>query len=122
MDSGASVRARLPPRLGLHSRMSRVLKELRRVGKSADADAVHDLRVAIRRCRSVATVMEEVDGDRTWRAVKKLPRRLFRTLGLLRDLHVLEEWVRRLASPDDPLRARLLEVLEDRQAALQEQV
>lgn len=102
--------------------MSRVLKELHRVRKSADADAVHDLRVAIRRCRSVATVLEEVDGHRTWRALKKLPRRLFRALGVLRDLHVLEDWVRQLASPDDPVRARLLEVLEDRQAAPQEQV
>lgn len=115
------VRARRP-RLGLHSRMSRVLEELRRVHKSTDADAVHDLRVAIRRCRSVAAVMEEIDGDRTWKAMKKLPRRLFRTLGVLRDLHVLEERVRQLASPDDPLRARLLDVLEDRQATPQEQV
>ena len=122
MDSGTSLRARRPSRLGLHSRMSRVLKELHRLRKSADADAVHDLRVAIRRCRSVATVMEEIDGDRTWRAVKKLPRRLFRTLGVLRDLHVLEDWVKRLASPDDPLRARLLEVLEDRQATPHDQV
>ena len=102
--------------------MSRVLRELGRVRKSADADAVHDLRVAIRRCRSVATVIEEVDGHRTWRAVKKLPSRLFRALGVLRDLHVLGDWVRRLASSDDPLRARLLAVLEDRQAAPQEQV
>jgi CHAD domain-containing protein len=66
--------------------------------------------------------MEEVDGHRTWRAVKKLPRRLFRALGVLRDLHVLEDWVRRLASPDDPVRAKLLEVLEERQAAPQKQV
>jgi CHAD domain-containing protein len=54
--------------------------------------------------------------------VKQLPRRLFRALGVLRDLHVLEDWVRRLAAPGDPLRAALLEVLEDRHAALQEQV
>ena len=66
--------------------------------------------------------MEEVDGHRTWNAVKKLPRRLFRTLGALRDLHVLEDWVRQLAAADDPLRAKFLEVLEDRQAAPQERV
>jgi hypothetical protein len=40
----------------------------------------------------------------------------------LRDLHVLEAWLKQLASPNDPLRARLLEVLEDRQAAPREQV
>jgi CHAD domain-containing protein len=112
----------MTPRFRLQCRMRRVLKELLRVRKCADADAVHDLRVAIRRCRSVATVMEEVDGHRTWRAVKKLPRQLFRALGILRDLHVLEDWVRRLVSQDDPLRAQLLEVLGDRRAAPQKQV
>jgi CHAD domain-containing protein len=66
--------------------------------------------------------MEEVDGHRTWKAMKRLPRRLFRALGVMRDLHVLEDWVKRLASPEDPVRARLLEVLEDRQAAPQKQV
>jgi CHAD domain-containing protein len=95
--------------------MNSVFKELRRVRKSADADAVHDLRVAIRRCRSVASVMQEVDDHRTWSSVKKLPRRLFRSLGALRDLHVLEAWVRRLASSDDPVRATLLEILKNRQ-------
>jgi CHAD domain-containing protein len=97
--------------------MSRVLRELQRARKSADPDAVHDLRVAIRRCRSVATVAQEVDGHRTWRAMKKLPRRLFRSLGVLRDLQVLEAWLRRLASSDDPSRVKLLEVLKDRQRA-----
>jgi len=46
--------------------MDRVIKELENVRSSPDADAVHDLRVAIRRCRSVAAVMEEVDPDPAW--------------------------------------------------------
>ena len=122
MASGTSVRAHPHPRLGLRFRMGRVLRELLRVRKSADADAVHDLRVAIRRSRSAATFMEEVDGDRTWRRVKRLPRKLFRALGALRDLQVLEAWVKRLGSADDPVRAKLLKVLEDRQTAPHEQV
>ena len=99
--------------LGLPSRMRRVLRELRRVRKSADVDAVHDLRAAIRRCRSVAAIMEEVDAHPAWREMRRLPRKLFRTLGALRDLQVLEQWVKRLAAADDPLRPRLLNVLED---------
>jgi CHAD domain-containing protein len=122
MPSQSLVRVRRQPRQGLRSRMAGVLKELRRVRKSADADSVHDLRVAIRRCRSVATVMEEVDGHQTWGAMKRLPRKLFRALGALRDLHVLEAWVKRLVPGDDPLRDRFLEVLEDREAAPREQV
>ena len=95
--------------------MNQVLEELRRVRKCADADAVHELRVAIRRCRSVATVMLEVDGHPTWTAMKELPRSLFRALGALRDLQVLEAWIRQLAAPDDPLGGKLLTVMEDRQ-------
>jgi CHAD domain-containing protein len=87
-----------------------------------DPDAVHDLRVAIRRCRSFAIVMEEVDDHRTWQAMQRLPRKLFRALGALRDVHVLEAWVKELASPDDPVRARLLHVLEARQMPLRHQV
>src|SRR5215470_356708 len=108
--------------LGLRSRIRRVLKEVQRVRQSGDVDAVHDLRVAIRRCRSVAAVMAEVDGHRTWRAMKRLPRQLFRALGNLRDLHVLEAWVKRLASADDPLRAKLPRLLEERQLGPHQQV
>jgi CHAD domain-containing protein len=43
---------------GLSFWMDRVVKELENVRSSPDADAVHDLRVAIRRCRSVASAME----------------------------------------------------------------
>jgi len=31
-----------------------------------EADAVHDLRVALRRCQMLAAVMEEVDPDPAW--------------------------------------------------------
>jgi hypothetical protein len=41
--------------------------------------------------------------------------RVFRTLDALPDLQVLEAWVTQLASVEDPLRERLLELLEDRQ-------
>ena len=102
--------------------MRRVLRELRRVRKSADVDAVHDLRVAIRRCRSVAAIMEEVDAHPAWRELRRLPRKLFRTLGALRDLQVLEQWVKRLAAADDPLRPKLLNVLEDCQTKPRQRV
>ena len=46
--------------------MERVLKELEAVRKDPAPDPVHDLRVAIRRCRSVAAVFQEVDPDPAW--------------------------------------------------------
>ena len=69
---------------------------------SPDVDAVHDLRVAIRRCRSVAGVMEEVDPDPSWVEMRKLGRKLFRQLGELRDTQVLEEWTKNLSSDSAP--------------------
>jgi CHAD domain-containing protein len=38
--------------------MNRVLEELGRLRAAPDPDTVHDLRVAIRRCRSLAGLME----------------------------------------------------------------
>jgi CHAD domain-containing protein len=107
-------------RVDLRSRMLRVVKELHQVRSSADADSVHDLRVAIRRCRSIAAIMEEVDAHPAWTEVRKLPRKLFRALGALRDLHVMEDWVKRLSPTDDPLRVTLLEVLEASQVQSRE--
>ena len=87
--------------------MEQVLKELGSVRSSPNMDAVHDLRVAIRRCRSVAAAMEEVDPDPAWPTMRKTARKLFRALGELRDAQVMEEWVKRLGPENDPVRAHL---------------
>ena len=92
--------------------MDRVIAELKNVRSSPDADAVHDLRVAIRRCRSVAAVMEEVDPDPAWPAMRKVARKLFRSLGSLRDAQVMEEWVKKLAPETDPVRTHLQATFE----------
>jgi len=100
--------------------MERTLKELDKVRVSPDPDAVHDLRVAIRRCRSVAAVMEEVDPDSAWPKMRKLGRKLFRQLGELRDTQVLEEWVGKLGDEGDPVRTALSGQLKIRGAELRE--
>jgi CHAD domain-containing protein len=92
---------------GVNHWMERVLEELGHVRKDPAADPVHDLRVAIRRCRSVATVLHEVDPDPVWRQMRQVPRKLFRRLGALRDAQVMDEWVKQLAASDDPLRTKL---------------
>src|SRR5882724_1501571 len=107
-----------PEHRGFSFWMDRVLAELKNVRSSSDADAVHDLRVAIRRCRSVAAVMEEVDPDPAWPAMRKVARRLFRSLGALRDAQVMDEWVKKLAPETDHVRAHLQTTFESRMAAL----
>src|SRR5713226_96542 len=109
-----------PDHRGLPFWMDRVLKELEKVRSSPGADAVHDLRVAIRRCRAIAAVMEEVDPDPAWPAMRKVARKLFRGLGALRDAQVMNEWVKKLAPESDPVRAHLQAAFESNEPKLQE--
>ena len=101
--------------------MDQVLKELESVRASASVHAVHDLRVAIRRCRSVAAAMEEIDPDPTWPAMRKAARKLFRTLGALRDAQVMDEWVKKLGPETDPVRAHLQGSFEAKEPQLREE-
>src|SRR5262249_21423972 len=107
MASVTSLPGPQPEHRGLSYWMERVLKELEHVREAPDTDAVHDIRVAIRRCRSVGAVMEEVDPDPAWQEMRRVPRKLFRKLGELRDAQVMDEWVKELAPDHDPLRNQL---------------
>lgn len=118
MASGTALPGSRDEHRGLLYWMERTLKELEKVRTAPDPEAVHDLRVAIRRCRSVAAVMEEVDADAVWPEMRKLGRKLFRQLGELRDTQVLEDWVKRLGDEADPVRQRLEGVLEAREGEL----
>src|SRR6266567_2724374 len=109
-----------PEHRGLSFWMDRVLKELENFRASSNPDVVHDLRVAIRRCRSVAAVMEEVDPDPAWPAMRKVARKLFRGLGALRDAQVMNEWVKKLAPETDPVRAHLQAAFESNEPKLRE--
>lgn len=100
--------------------MDQVLKELDSVRSSPKMDAVHDLRVAIRRCRSVAAAMEEIDPDPTWPALRKAARKLFRALGALRDAQVMNEWVKKLGPENDPVRSHLQTAFESKEPELRE--
>lgn len=94
---------------GLAYWMSQTLKEADNAARDFSPDPVHDLRVAIRRCRSMAEVIQNVDPNPAWKKFRKAGKRLFSSLGELRDRQVLMEWIERLSTADDPVRQRLLE-------------
>jgi CHAD domain-containing protein/HD superfamily phosphodiesterase len=81
---------------GLRYWMLRVLEECERVSAGFSADPVHDLRVSLRRCRSLADGLMALDPDPNWKAMKKAGKRLFQRLGELRDIQVMMEWVEKL--------------------------
>jgi Uncharacterized conserved protein len=108
------------PKLGLRAWMERVHEECDRADRDFDVDAVHDLRVALRRCRSLADGLISIDPDSSWKEMKKAGRKIFRELGDLRDMQVMEEWIEKIASAhdvvNDPVAAKLLDHLKSREA------
>lgn len=105
-------------KLGLDYWSARVLEEADKAGQDFAADPVHDLRVAIRRCRSMADGFLSVDPDPAWRQMKKLGKGLFASLGDLRDTQVMMEWIEKLSAEDDPLRQILLDSLKKKEEEL----
>ncbi len=103
---------------GLGYWAERVLEEADKASEDFASDPVHDLRVAIRRCRSLADGFLSVDPDPAWRQMKKLGKGLFASLGDLRDTQVMMEWIAKLSAEDDPLREVLLTSLREKEAAL----
>jgi CHAD domain-containing protein len=110
-----------PKKTGLALWMERVLEECDRASVEFGSDPVHDLRVALRRCRSMADGLRVMDPSPAWKEMKKAGRQLFRELGELRDAQVMEQWVGQLGNPDDPVTAALLLFLAGREAQLKQQ-
>ena len=84
------------PKLGLRAWMERVLVECDRAADGFDAEAVHDLRVALRRCRSLADGLIAIDPNSSWKDMKKSGKKVFQALGELRDMQVMQEWIEKL--------------------------
>ena len=103
---------------GLGYWAERVLEEADKASHNFAADPVHDLRVAIRRCRSLADGFLSIDPDPAWRQMKKLGKGLFSRLGDLRDTQVMMEWVEKLSAEDDPLGQILLASLREKEETL----
>src|ERR1700682_1276493 len=106
---------------GLAFWMQRVLEECDRASVAFAPDPVHDLRVALRRCCSMADGIAVIDPDPAGKQMKRAGKRLFRRLGELRDVHVMQDWVHRLDSPDDPVTAPLLQSFAARETPLQQE-
>jgi CHAD domain-containing protein len=96
VPSSATHKTRPKKTTGLRYWMLQVLKECEHVSADFGADPVHDLRVALRRCRSLADGLMALDPDPDWKAMKKAGKRLFQRLGALRDVQVMMEWVEKL--------------------------
>ncbi len=100
---------------GLAKRMNQVTRLLKIAGTNIPEKVTHDLRVAIRRCRSVASGAKMLDPDGQWSRMSKELRRVFRALGHLRDLHVMRMWVDKIGKASDPVSHRVTAILRRRE-------
>ena len=87
---------------GLAAWMERAVGEIERTRRDLTPDAVHDLRVALRRCLSMADIHMTMDPFEGWKDMKREGRRLFKRLGDLRDAQIMREWAGRLFGEQDP--------------------
>jgi CHAD domain-containing protein len=107
-------------KIGLAVWMDQVATELDRTREGFNPDAVHDLRVALRRCISISDIYLALDPIETWGEMRETGRRLFKNLGDLRDVHVMREWTEHLAGKQDPAGILLSAYLDGREAKLRE--
>lgn len=80
--------------------------------------SVHDLRVALRRCRSLAAVIEQVDPHPAWKRMRRAGKAVFSALGGLRDAQVMAEWIQRLFPGEDPVARTTREFVAAREVDL----
>jgi CHAD domain-containing protein len=107
-----------PVQRGIAYWMERVVAEHQKVRGRFDVETVHDLRVAIRRCRAMAEGFQCVDADPSWKKMRKAGKVVFAALGDLRDTQVLLEWTERLRSACPPAADRLKTHCLQREAEL----
>jgi len=106
MDDAAKAKEQCERGIGYW--MERVVAEAEKTRADFAADPVHDLRVALRRCRSMAESFRAVDPDPAWNKMRKAGKAVFSALGELRDCQVLMEWITKLSGKDDPAGDKLM--------------
>ena len=106
---------------GLVHWMNQVPKEADKAADGFDNEAVHDLRVALRRCRSMADGFRAIDSHKDWKRMRRQATALFDSFGALRDCHVITEWTQKLGQADDPVTQQLLKHLGEQEAELEQQ-
>jgi len=92
--------------------------QVNRAARAGDADAIHDLRVAIRRLRRCLRVFAQFYPRRSWKPMRRRLSDLMDACGSVRDRDIAVELLRKAAVPAaSPLVRRLG---EERRAAAEE--
>lgn len=93
---------------GLAYWMLQVSRKVTRAANQLTNKSVHDVRVVLRRCRSMADGFRAIDPDKRWGKMRRVAKDLFANLGALRDHQVMVEWVEKLGEVNDPVTSLLI--------------
>ena len=107
-------------RVGLNYWMDCVTKQWANAQRDFAPEHIHDLRVALRRCRSIADIFTALDPHPSWKQMKQEGKKLFKQLGALRDTQVLMDWVRRLEPETDETFIRMNRYLSEKEKRYKE--
>lgn len=116
MPTSAARPARSPQAIGIGHCIQRVIVERSKVEAGFAPDAVHDFRVALRRCLAIAEGFREIDPDPAWKKMRAEGKTVFSAFSELRDVQVLREWIEKIGAEAPALAAGL-----DASCALREQ-
>ena len=95
MKQGEAVHVS-PASQALERSIRRALRNHKRAQNKLKTDPIHDFRVALRRCRSLAEGFSAIDPDPVWGRLRKAARKVQKGLSDLRDVQVLEGWLKPL--------------------------
>ena len=105
------------------ARLGKLAFQVQAAAESMDADAVHDLRVAIRRFNQSLTVFASLYPKREAKKIRKRLRRVMEVAGEIRDRDIaLEVLAEAGVKPEDPLSARIASERRLAEHALAEKV
>lgn len=102
--------------------MREVLVQREKVGRGFSVGAVHDLRVALRRCLSILESLMEIDPHPDWEKMQSEGKKLFKRFGRVRDVQVCRRWLKKLSPARDPLGNNLQKLLSEREPDLRKKV
>ena|ERR1700739_2131313 len=92
-----------PASRALERSLGRALRNHKRAQRKLKPNPVHDFRVALRRCRSLAEGLHAVDPDPVWARLRKASKRQHTALSDLRDIQVLTNWLKPLRLTGGPV-------------------
>ena len=86
---------------GLLKRLAKHIKQLEQASRDQDADAIHDVRVAIRRLRECLRIFSKFYPDKTWKKVRRKLAEIMQYCGEVRDRDIALGLIADAGVPDD---------------------